>query len=388
MSSSGLRGPALNRYFGGAVAVILLCSLGLGANVLTGYYRIYENSAVGLQRLLAFRTVLDAARSVSSERGPTNAALGRSSVGDAARAGRLAIARQATDAAIAAIDAHSVPSDAVAALKDQLSRARGDADRVLNRPSPERDPAEVEGLVNAMFAAYDLTQPLIDAATNAAITKGANLMGRAVTARMLGEMRDQSGRLGSYIVIAIAQGHPMTVEQGLAFATTQGRVFQLWQLIQQQVAIGGSAEVMEARRDTARIFMQDGLQLIAATHDRIAQGAKDLTTAGFTQAIVPNFKPIEQLRDVYLDMTVEELRQRRATAEQALAFASVGILLTLALELVLLLASQRLFFRPLLQARDEVVRLAEGRLERAVARPLLRGEMRSLFDSLATCATG
>jgi diguanylate cyclase (GGDEF)-like protein len=384
MLSFGPRGPALNRYFLGAVAIILLCSLGLGASVLSAYHRTFEASSLGLSRLLAFRTVLDAARAVSAERAPTNAALGRIAVGEAARTDALLAARRATDAAIGALNSTPALADTLAALKQHVEQGRALTDALLDQPQPARDPAQIERAINEMFASYDLTKPLVDAAMIAMLRTGSNLMGRAITARMIGEMRDYSGRLGSYTVIAIAQGRPMTAEQSVAFATTKGRVLQLWQHIRQQVAERGSPRVMEARRDTERHFLQDGLRIIEATHEKLAAGETDLTTAGFTRAIVPSFAPIERLRDAYLDATISDLETQRDAARCALTVASATVAVALAIELMLLLAGQRLFFAPLLKAREETLRLAGGHLEQMVPSPLLRGEMRGLFEALAT----
>lgn len=384
MLSFGPRAPALNRYFLGAITIILLCSLGLGGSVLSGYYNSYEQSRLGLSRLLAFRSVLDAALLVSAERAPTNAALGRVAFGEAARAEGLLLARRATDEAVGALDSAPDLADTLTVLKEQIARNRALVDSLLDQPRPERDPATIERAINGMFTSYDLTKPLVDAAMTAMLRTGSNLMGRAITARMIGEMRDYSGRLGSYTVMAIAQHRPMTPEQGMAFAMTKGRVLQLWQHVRQQVAEKPSQKVIEARRDVERLFMQDGLRLIATTQEKLLAGETDMTTAGFTRAVVPSFAPIQRLRDAYLDATIRDLEMQRDAARRALALASVAVAVTLAIELVLLLAGRRLFFAPLLQAREEVVRLAEGRLEQAVARPLLRGEMRGLFDALAT----
>lgn len=384
MRFSGLRGTALNPYFLGAVAIILLCSAGLGSNILSGYYRTLHNSELGLARLIAFRAVLDAANRVSVERRPTNTALGRITVGDGARAGGLALARRATDEAFVGLASSPAFSASVAGLQDQLRRTRAEVDTLLDRPRPARDPAAVERAVEGMFVAYDLTQPLLDTAMTALLKDDSNLVGRAMTARMIGELRDYAGRLGSYIVILIAQGRPMTPEQRTTFEATRGRVWQLWEHIRQQTVTSGTEQVVRASQDTAHSFMRDGIQMIDSARARLDAGEADFTTASFTRMIVPSFKPIEELREAYLAMTIRELETRRGLAEEALAYASAATGLALTVELLLLIAGQHLFFRPLLLARKEVIRLAEGRLEQAVSGPRLRGEMRGLFDALVT----
>ncbi len=143
---------------------------------------------------MAFRAVLDAANRVSAERGPTNAALGRNASGAAARDDRFRSFRRASDDALDAVRRIGPFGTSLAALEERLAAARREVDRLLDRPRAEREPEAVERAIEAMFSAYDAAQPLLDTAMTALLADDPQLVGHAMVARMLGEMRDYAGR--------------------------------------------------------------------------------------------------------------------------------------------------------------------------------------------------
>lgn len=379
MVTSGSRSPGLNRSFHVAIALILLFSAALGASLILSFWRNYERGRDGVTHILAFSTALTVASQLSAERGPANAALGRATTGAEARAGRLAEFRQRADASLSAQPA----SPARAALEAQLARARRAVDALLDKPLAERNPDAVRAAIEAMFAAADRAGPVIDASMARTIIPGSNLLGRSVTARMLGEMREQAGRMGSAIVIAIAYGRPMDAEQSVAFGQAKGAVLQLWHLVQQQLRVSDSPAVAQAQRDVESDFMIHGLRVIADAQMRLQEGDKTLTSPVFTRSVVPTFASIERLRDAYLHQVIKALKVQRDEALQALIVAGLAVALTLSAEVLLLFVGQQLLFRPLLTARDEVMRLADGQLDQAVPQSPVRGEMRGLFDALA-----
>lgn len=378
MVTSSSRSTGLNRWFQAAIVLILMCSAALGANALAGFWSGYQKSREGLASLLSFSAVLAIASDVAAERGPANIAMGRAATGAAARAGRLDEIRRRIDAGLAALPA----SAARTALEETLARSRLAVDAVLDLPRAERDPAAVQRAIETMFAAADLTGPLIDSAMGRTIVPGSNLMGRAITARMLAQLRDQAGRIGSHVVIAVSQSRPLDAAQSVAFGEARGRVVQLWQLLQLQLVASETPALMEARRAVEAEFFGYGLQLIDDARARLREGDPTLSAASFTRAIVPSFRPIETLRDTYLSQIIRQLKTERDTARQAFLLACLAILLTLGAELLLLVCAQRLLFAPLLAARDEVMRLADGHLAPGVPQPSVRGEMRALFEAL------
>ncbi len=375
---------SLNQAFLIATALILACTLALGLSLLGYYYRTLRDSEQSLKRISAFGDVLFAASRISAERGPTNAALGleRSENNPALR--RLSAFRQASDQAISRIASGPTLGAAVDGLRDRLAKARREVDGLLAQPLAERSRDGIEQAIFGMFAAYDATRPVIDTAMTDLLASDPALIGEALTARMAGELRDYAGRLGSYVVIAIAHGEPMSDVNRAAFEQTRGRVLQIWDAVGERLATHQSPAVRGAQAAAAREFFGAGLKLIDETDRRLRVPGGSATPESFTNAIVPSFTPIERLRDAFVDAALARLSIARTEARTALVFASAVTALILIIVLLLLLASRSFLFEPLMLARERVIDFAEGRLTQPIEPRGQKPEMRHLFQALST----
>lgn len=365
-----------------AIGLMLACSIALGGNLLWHHYTVLSGSARTLARLDAFSLTLEAANRISAERGPTNTALGRErAVLDPAQL-RLQSFRQASDAAIARIPSALAP--AVGPMRIQLDLARSQVDALLARPRAERSREDIEKAILAMFAAYDASLPVSDMAMDKLLAGDAALIGPALVARMLGELRDYAGRLGSYLVISIVRGEPLAGSARGTFEETRGRVLELWRLVDTQTSLHATGTITQARRDTERLFLDKGMRLIEQTRTQLEAGEYRGTPELFTDAIVPSFEPIEQLRDHFLASVVESFEATHRHARTDFILAVIGTVLVLAVELALLFVSRRFVFKPLMLVRSSVVDLANGKLHQPAAPRQLRSEMRDLFQALDT----
>jgi len=365
-----------------AIVLVLACSMALGASLLWHHYTALSGSARTLARLDAFRLVLDAANQVSAERGPTNAALGREATEPDPVRARLRAFRTASDSAIARIPPALAPS--AAALHAQLDQARGQVDALLARPLAQRDSDAVQQAIVAMFAAYDATQPLTSLAMDKLLEGDSALIGQALVAHMLGELRDYAGRLGSYLVISIVRGEPLTGPSRAAYDQMRGRVLELWRLTDSQTTAHAAAPVAQAHGDTEQRFFGKGMRLLEDTRQQLDKGRYRGTPESFTDMIVPSFEPIEQLRDRFIDSVADRFDATYRHARSNFILAAIGMTLVLALEVSLLFISRRFLFGPLMLARARVADLANGKLHQPAVPRQLRSEMRDLFQALET----
>lgn len=366
-----------------AIGLILACTLALGLSLLSLYHRALRDSEQDIKRLYSFRDVLAAATRVSAERGPTNAALGRDFVANAPVLERLGSFRAASDEAIALIAPGPTLAIETERLRERLAQSRGMVDALLARPLAERSDDEVQQAIFAMFKAYDATQPVAGAAVTEVLESDADLVGQALIARMVAELRDYAGRLGSYVVIAIANGAPLSGANRTAFEQTQGRILEIRDMIGRHMAAHPAASVRQAHAATEQAFFRDGLRLINETHQRQGGPGSLDTPDSFTDMIVPGFAPIEKLRDAFFDAAFAQLEDVRTDARTALVFASAITAVIVGLVLLLLLASRSLLFAPLMLARERVIDLAEGRLAQPIDKRGLKREMLNLFQALA-----
>jgi len=373
---------SLNQRFRASVALATVCSVALGAWLIARNVEQLDTSRNNLAKLSAFRAAMNAANRISAERGPTNRVLGEEREGNGTSLRLLLAYRAKTDAALAEAAAMPSLTPGIPALRAALARARQEADALAAAPKSMRHADDIARVVNGMFAAYDAAQPLIDRGMAGLLDEKSDLAGRAQVLRMLSELRDYAGRLGSYLVIPMIRREPMDPEQRQAFDQMQGRVHMLWSLIAQFTASDRDPAVVCARAAVVTQFLGEGQPLMMETLAASTTGRYPLSVTEFTATLVPSFSPLEQLRDAFMASTMAELNAKAEEAQRSLIAVTAVTLFALALELSLLLAAQELLFRPLLAARKRIVQLAEGEIGEIIDRPRFSGEIRELYRAL------
>jgi diguanylate cyclase (GGDEF)-like protein len=377
-----LRHLNLSHRFWVAVAIVLACSLALGFSLIARHYRDLETNRASLSKLIAFRLVMNAANRISAERGPTNAVLGEEPSPDSPSRRRLREFRAGSDAALERVAVIASLTRPVEDLRHMLALARQQVDALSTQPFSTRSNAEIEATIETMFGVYDATQPLIEAAMTDLLADEPDLVGRALVMRMLSELREYAGRLGSHLVIPIAHGEPIAPKRRAAFEQTRGRVVELWHLARQQTGTSPDPNVAAAHKAATQLFFGDGMALLDRTLEAGNTGRFGVTPAEFTDQIVPSFAPLERLRDAFVNATIAQLRAKGAEAQSALLAVAAATGLALFVELSLLVASQKLLFGPLLSARGRIVALANGEVAEPITSRGTQGEMRSLFEAL------
>lgn len=374
---------SLSYRFWAALAVILGCSVVLGTILISTYYRELQATRLSEKRLEHFQLVMRAVNRLSAERGPVNSVLGEEPTADSPSRKRLVTFRANTDAALERLTSISGFSKQLAETRDSLRHARQLVDTLDRQPLRARKPQDFHDVVQAMFAVVDTAQALVDAAISDFNTaESGHLIGTALVARMLSDIREQVGRMGSNLITSIAARTPITLEQRTAHDIAYGRVLGFWQLVEQQTGTIDDPQIAAMRRAVIEDFFGTGMaiyrELLATGHD----GNYSFDTIAFTNQIVPTFASLERLRDMYLDSAMVQVKANGEHARRLLIIISAITLIALLLELVLVIASQTLLFRPLLSARDAVMALAAGKTDQSYGVPGARGEIGSLFKAL------
>lgn len=375
---------SLHRQLWLVIAIVVACSLALGGGLILRYHQNLAETRDNLHALAAFRLTLDAVNRISAERGPSNRALGEGPAVSAPSREFLQQARAATDAALAQLAATAAFGDGVPHARETLARARQQVDALAALPLAERGTSEIAAAVDAMFGAYDAARPLVDRGVALLSAGHGDLLGEALVMRMLSGLRDQAGRLGSYLVVPMIHREPMAADRRTAFDEAEGRVQQLWWLVGTLAEVDSDPGVARAQRAVAERFLGEGLPLLQRILGESATGEYSMTATELTAAVVPSFAPLEELRDAFANATTARLHADAAEAQGALVSVAALTGVALAFELLLLLAGHKWLFGPLLRARTRVVELADGRLDEPVEPGRLRGEMQELYEAIAT----
>lgn len=375
-------------------AMIVAFSLLLSISIVASYYAAYRRADANLTALRVYREVLVAANILSAERGPMNAVLGDEPSADSALRRKLADFRARSDAALerlapsdpvaAAEIAKFVPPDAVANVRIRLASARAAADALSNLPRAQREFERIRGVIDGMFDVIDTMQPLITGVINRVVAGDDSLAGMVLLAQMFSDMREYAGRVGSYVIPAVASHETLDHTTIVHFREANGRLREIWHLAEWRAGFySADPKLTAARNDVNTRFFGFGLPMIneVAEQGRYT-GDFGITTAELTERYVATFEPIERMRIAFLDLTIERPIEMRANALQWLIYVScVTGLIVLANGLIIYYVRRRVF-RPLMAAANQIIALSEGRQIDTSAGMAHGRELRSLFDAV------
>lgn len=376
------------------IAIVVACTGVLATEIIAASYNDFAAADRNLTEVLAFCRVLDTANYLSAERGPSNGILGIGVAPGSPVEARLVEFRARSDDALAKLAADieqsrrtepaSALSPILAEVHRRLTLARAEIDRIAALPPAQRDLGEIQAAIEAMFDVIDAFRPAIDWNIQRLTNTDPNLSGIGLTARMLANLREDGGRLGSQVIAPVAVGRPLEAKNIADSERTRGRLKETWAIVGKPSALPGLKP--ESIGDLARIereFFGEGFAIIdSIVAVGILSGNYPMTAEQLTDRYVPTMKPIEDLRRAFMVSTVKRLTTNKTHASIKLA---VACLATFALFLVLLVLMRRartLVFEPLLTARHSIIELANDRPIARLQGKGGEGEMGRLFDAI------
>ena len=363
----------LARLFAFSTALLALVVVAMFGRIMLSDWQKYRDSEAGLLSMELARKAMVAAEKVSFERGPTNGVLGDGVPADPAKAQRLALARQRTDAALAdlraaiarshnPLDAQAMP--ALDRTLGALPAARRGADQVGALPRTQRTSEQTTRAVQAMIAVVPVVMDAVSVLSRNAATVYPQFTDALTMARLSVELREYAGQLGSQFTASLTTGQPLTPGELERIQVLRGRIEQLRVLVERPTRDPGTDPRVVAAMATMedRYFGAD-LGFVADVERAGREGAPyRLDTAQFAARYVPDMLPILQLRDVLLAVSIEGATQAHAAALSALVLEAAAGIAVLALLATLSAFLRRRVVKPLLATTRALVLLARGDL--------------------------
>ena len=377
----------LRRLFLTVAIALAVLGIGLVVRVSAADWVAWRQSDTGHQALVALRHALSVAEMASRERGPTNGALGAPQPPAPEVAERLKAARERTDAAFEALGqalaqheagpagagtdepARSVTASLQVA-RDMLRDARGQVDRTLSMPLPERPADRLRADVARMVAVIPALQPAMATLSRQVTAAHPRLADLVQGARLAADLREQAGQLGSHFTAPLARRQPFTDVERIAIQRTRGRIDSLHDWVDQAVAFATSPEVAHALETMHHRYFARGGELVdeivaAGLH----AGDYRVDAAGFARLYVPEMDSILQVRDALLQEADQRAGDDKARALRDLGVTlSVSALLLALLALTLWVVHHRVI-RPLGRTTSAVTALAGGDLAHEIPAP-------------------
>lgn len=382
---------SLRRRLLAGVGVAIACTAVLAGSVIGRAINDYRHAAENLREIAAYRLVLDAANILSAERGPSNSVLGDATGADPSLRERLTRFRARSDAALDRLSMPAagrrpsiIPAAFLTPVRSQLVRARREIDRLTAIPREQRGLAEVQSAIEDMFQVVDIFQKAIVWKVRTLAASNPDLAAALLTGQIFGELREYGGRIASQIMAPIAVRQPLEVKNLADSNRTRGRLLELWRLTgAEDSARHLDHRLSDSLRDTENLFFGEGLALFDSLVTTGRQsGNYSMTADEFTVRFVRTLEPLERLRRVFLDITVEYYAEIRSHALVLLLTTLAVTAIIVVILLGLVFAAQRLIFAPLIHARDAVISLAADRPAAIPENYFQDTEMRRLFDAI------
>jgi diguanylate cyclase (GGDEF)-like protein len=341
--------------------ILLGLSLALALVLLVTIANHYLHAKRSHETLQLYREVLLAANVISAERGPTNAMLGGNFLPSSDIGQRLAAFRANSDAAlmrIAQLDPVTGKNELLK-TRSELADARLKVDAQLALPFEDRELGAIRGAIAGMFGAVDAILPLINTTALKTNESGESLADNALIGQKLFEIRDYAGRLGSILTPYIAKRTAITEQDQKSLQQMFGRIHQLWELTEPYLA--RHPALSKAIADVEIIFLGDGIDLVDKLAREASTGQFSFTTRSMTDALVPTFAPLEQVRLSYLDLMLKKADEKLQAASHSFFWVAVLSISIILIDAILVIGTQRMIFGPLLEARERIVLLAAER---------------------------
>ncbi|WP_254607839.1 ATP-binding protein [Burkholderia aenigmatica] len=390
-----LRGLSIRqRMRAGFVLVAMLTAVACGTNLWESY-RQYRQGILDLRDFGLVECVMIASNRISAERWPANRLLALRRRDSAMEAQALREARAHTDRALdglrhdlarAAAPGASERGAALHALESiraELAGARGEVDALAARPAAARATWQVQAAQDRMFAAADDLAALTSGAMAGTAMRHPDTAGALVLARLLGDLREYTGRLGSLFVAPLVRSEALDNDRLARILQMRGRIVQLRALI--AGAFAPPLDDAMLSNDLVRLNdTMDGsfLPLVAATLRAGRTGAYAMNAEDFSSRVMRDLEASERLRDHVLDLTRARAVELRDAARVRMAVSAAEAACCIAILFLLVRGTQRTLSKPLDALSRRIVALSEGDVSPIVRIPGTSPEIVHVNDAL------
>jgi diguanylate cyclase (GGDEF)-like protein len=367
---------------------IVACCLLLGGMSFVTNADAYRRASAAVDEFRRFRVVLDALNAISAERGPANILMSAQR-GDPGPSEHLATARRETDVRLGLAERlmgqDAGDDEMLSALSEvwaRLRHARGLVDAVASMTEADRNTDSVTSAIEAMFAAVDAAEHVRDPIGQEVVRVAPEVANEVFFSVAASALRDYSGRLGSYVVMRLKSGLGDDPENERHIALTLGRLsFVRASLTNLAGAMEPNARRAAALDAVERRFFESALPRAVAAA-RAAGSPEAMTVTEFTRTFVRDLLPAQDLRVMTADLSETKLEAMKRGALQKLS-VSASLMLAVCLVMMLLgLVFRRLLFRPLTEARGQMMAIARGDLSEPDAAPEASPEVGDMLAGL------
>lgn len=384
---------SLNRLFGLISLLLMLLFLTLAGIIVDGEWKVYQRSTESIPAIRKLHLALQVEEKLIAERGVSNFLLQQDFSEDRAMHGKLAPVRAASDRSLRnlrqALQERPGPwlAPVMADLlltEQRLAATRTDMDALAARPKEQRDPEAAAAAIAMIPSTLDTFAPVVAALSSIAIQVDQQFHDGVDSAQLATNLRNVAGQMVSTLTAPVVAQRPLTAQERYTFAKLSGQADQLYGVIEMQLrAYSHKPEFKTALQSIREGPLGDGLDLLTKLFViGRSSGGYDLTPDQMIASYVPKMAAISRLRDLIVMDMIREAEQRNLKARYFL-LATVGLAtLALGVFFLLLRVIRRRVLRPILEATDLFVSLANERLITSIPAPRYDDEIGDMMRAI------
>lgn len=377
------RKEGLSRRLGwlGGIAVVL--SATMAAIIMWSSYQATVKASTDARILREVYVVLEASIRLSAERGPSNILMTSQNVsGDMAR-DHLQRSRNQTDTALQHLSA-AIPAALLDTIFLRLKYARLQVDRVASARKPGQQ--DIQHAIESMFIASDTLHEIFLWKFSASwFHEDRTLVGTLQRAFALAQLRDTAGRLGSWLIAPMYSAVPLPSRTLDELSRADEKIEMLWRFLTpaENLPYSESENLITLQENARMRFFDVGRPMInqLIREGKLGQGYS-YSVESLTENYTATLAYLERWQQQYLSSLVNGYENRASKESDLFIIVFLFLIITVLLITGIVLLVQNRVLRPLLKAREIVVRMAEERDFIPVKQKLASGELERLFDAL------
>lgn len=386
---NALRSEHISNRLWLAMLIIVLSVVLMSLPLILSNYDRYQKSSEALLEIQSLKMMAELANKVSRERAPANNAM--SSAGNERKESQNALYtyRKEVDAQIQQTISvlNKTGFEPIAQELEQqfipsLTSARQVVDHYITLPHAQRNMAQLDGAISAMFKAWDKSHLALQHVIEQSQGKDSALSNYYTLILLLADLRDQAGRSASNIMSAVTFNQAIPNENLARSMQTQRQTQYLWQLVSiVQPVQDKSATFKILHQQVKTEFLDQGLPLISSLMKESVHGQPySLTGPELTQAMVDKFTTVVALQNYILERSERIAQLEQQHAQKELIYAILILLISLLTVLITMIYAKKWVFEPLILAREQLYELAQLEDRAVLANQQKQGS--SIFDAI------
>lgn len=371
--------------------LVATCCLVLGGAAVQTSFHDYQRFDQGLRELRTFVTVLDAANAISAERGPANIAMAATADEKPRAVAALDEKRRETDATLARMAntlADRGAGDALSAtdislVTETLEAGRAAVDDVVAIPLSERNTRQVPEAIMAMFRAADTAATLRSHVSGELVSQTPQIAGDVMLASAASALREQAGRLGSYVVMTLVAPIDEDAHYEQLMDKTHAIVRNIWESgLSNAGQFTGDADISALVARVEAEYLDAAAPMAMET--AYSMGPTNAMSGGaFTDIYVPGMSSLEELRTEIVALSLRVLEASSSHARRSILNSAALSLLVVIVLVGVAVVFRHSMFKPLLNVHRQVVALASGDLSKPDRATDAAREVNDIFQGLA-----